>query len=168
MLIYHPIGDPYHCIYRLLSVLLNLSVQRIEWEKLRILDFYMLFPHLLQDVKLPAELRGARSQLNKIMNPYEVLPSPKRLMFELSKIQDNAVKSLVAKGIVDRTEFVQEIVLLNSFIIPQKLKTHISSQQQKNEYWYKFLTSNFASIPLMGEKGLKERTGLMEYRYDII
>lgn len=168
MLVYHPVGDPYHCAFRLLSVLLELASPKIEWEKLRILDFYMLFPHLLKEVRVPDELKGAKAQLKEIAPPYETLPSPKRLMFELSKIQDNAVKSLVAKGIIDRGAFVEEMVLLNAFVVPQKLRDHITNHEQRNTFWYKFLVSDFLAIPLLGIKGLKERTGLMEYRYDIV
>ena len=44
MIIYNPAFDIYHCVYRMISILSNLVNEKIEVDKLRILDFYMVFP----------------------------------------------------------------------------------------------------------------------------
>lgn len=53
MLVYHPAYDAYHCLFRMMAIMENTN--RLEIDKLKILDFYILFPALLSEVKMPRE-----------------------------------------------------------------------------------------------------------------
>lgn len=99
MLIYHPMKDPFNCIYRVLCILQDLKMQNVPYDLIKILDFYVVFPHLLKDIKLPRELIKYRSVLKEVPLPYENLPDARQLMFDISIIQDQAINSMVAKGV---------------------------------------------------------------------
>ena len=57
MLIYHPVHDINHCLYRILALLEISKHKEIDWELIKLMDFYVLFPHQLKNIKpFPMEL----------------------------------------------------------------------------------------------------------------
>ena len=168
MLLYHPLYDAHHCVYRLLMLRRDCVISDLYWDQLKILDFYNLFPHFLSDIRLPRELISRRPLLRRIKKPYEDLPSSKRLVFELGEIQEQTAKSMVAKGIFDRDALVQGKIVVRENMIDKKLLSLIESNPFRDQEWYKFLTTELSLVPVFGADGLKDRTGLMEYRYDAV
>ena len=66
MLIYHPIHDVNHCVYRLLLILESTQHSSIDTDLYRIIDFYTTFPSLLKNIKpFPAELSAFKRVLKK-------------------------------------------------------------------------------------------------------
>lgn len=166
MLTYHPIHDPSHCIFRLLCLMNDIKKEEVSWEQLKILDFYVLFPHFISDMRMPKELSGYRKMLKNISKPYENLPATSRLMFELGKIQERTINSMVAKGLVEKDVFLSGHIKVRFPMIPKKIITSIEDAKFRKEEWYSFLTNLLVQIPTKGKDGIKDRTGLMEYRYD--
>ena len=68
MLIYHPLYDAYHCVFRLLLIIERL--ENVPVATVRLLDFYVLFPARVAKIRLPAELSYGRTLANKSYNPY--------------------------------------------------------------------------------------------------
>ncbi len=168
MIIYHPANDINHCAFRLVTLLSDIPGNMTAFERLKILDFYYLFPHFLVDVKLPRNPIISKQALKKIERPYESLPSPRRLMFQLKSFHSSATRSLVAKGIIDKEHYLRSIIKLDTNRIPNTLLTKIREDQKRVTQWYKLLTEFFISYPLDGKDGLKGRTQLVEYRYDTV
>lgn len=166
MLAYHPIHDPNHCTFRLLCLMHDINEDEVEWDRLKILDFYVLFPHLIAKITFPKEMRGERKKLEGITEPYENLASSEILMAALGKIQDQTIKSLIAKDIIKEEDFLSGKIKEKPDILPQEMCQLIEEAPFRQEVWYKFLTKQLVNINLTGENGLKHRTGLMEYRYD--
>lgn len=167
MLIYHPMKDPFNCVYRVLCLLQDLKVQNVPYDLIKILDFYVVFPHLLKDIKLPKELIKYRPVLKEVKPPYENLPDAKQLMFDISIIQDQAINSMVAKGIFIKNDFISgNLNLRNTYIKRKEIVELIAKSKFRETSWYKILVNDLSKIPLLGSNGLKNRTGLMEYRYD--
>lgn len=165
MIIYHPAYDVHHCAYRFL--LLSETIKKdIEWEKFRILDFFLLFPNLLKNLTLPAEIRGARKVFNNIPEPYENISNPSRLMFELGNIQNACVTSLMAKEILDKEAFASDRIKRTVLELPTGIKLKLDADPIRNESWFIYLANELSEIEFYGSKGFKARCGLMEYRYD--
>lgn len=167
MLAYHPAFDANHCAYRFLHLFFSSGFSALKWDMLRIADFYYLFPHLLKNISpLPTPLSRGRKYFKKISDPYESIPSPKRLLFDLRDIQNSAATSLVAKGIFDREKFNDGIVSIINESIPNALVEDFMTNPLTHEEWFQIFSAEISSLDLIGAKGLKARTGLMEYRYD--
>ncbi len=167
MLIYHPMKDPFNCIYRVLCILQDLKMQNVPYDLIKILDFYVVFPHLLKDIKLPRELIKYRSVLKEVPLPYENLPDARQLMFDISIIQDQAINSMVAKGVFIKNDFISgNLNLRDTYIKRREIVELITKAKFRETSWYKILIDDLSKIPLLGGSGLKNRTGLMEYRYD--
>ncbi len=169
MLIYHPLKDANHCTFRMLSILNDIEVGEISFDLLRLLDFYMLFPHLLKDIApLPQHLSGYKKELKKIKEPYENLPLASKLLFDLYPIQEYCVTSLLAKGIIKEDNFKKVNLIFVRGNLNNEILDLISTSKLKQEVWYKFLIEELPKINFYGTGGLKARTTLMEYRYDAV
>lgn len=104
LLTYHPYNDIYHCTYRLISIIGTLEKLPIEFCKLQIIDFYLVFPNLAKDIKYPKQLGSTattiRKDAAKFPEPYEIIPSKKRLFSGIGDYQIQALHLLKAKNIL--------------------------------------------------------------------
>lgn len=166
MIIYHPAYDINHCAFRFINLLFDIKHNQLEWEKLQILDFYYVFPHLLADIRLPRNQVATKGSLKSISASYESLPNPRRLMFGLKALHNETARALVAKGIFAKELYLKNIIKLSIQKIPGNLICRIEENMKRNTHWYKVLVSVLAEYELNGKDGLKDRTQLMEFRYD--
>jgi hypothetical protein len=149
--IWHPMFDPYHCGFRMLRLLFAKSPQEIEL--LFILDFYLLFPFLLHAASMPEAVRARFRELRveRQQEQFVQVPSPQSLYRDLSVIQRTSLAGLVARGLVDPSEFQKGIVRLDSRSVPAQLASRLMD----------FLVNAFANIGLLGPRGLRNLTGLI-------
>lgn len=167
MLVYHPAFDANHCAYRLIHILIYSENEYLDWEKLRLADFYYLFPCLLSSIKpLPKSLSKARKYFSNIPVPYENIPNPKRIFFDLRDIQNSTIASLISKQIIDRDLFCMGKVSIVKENVPESLVSSFEENIISSEKWFVSLVNGIQEVEISGSKGLKARSGLMEYRYD--
>jgi hypothetical protein len=166
MLNYHPMGDVYHCIFRLLLLVNASNRHDIEWERLRLMDFYFLFPHFLSHMSVPKEYRSFKKIFADIPKPYEETMAPARLYFQLGLIQENAIRSLIAKQYFDRETFLMASTVRKIVEFPEPIKTIVTNDPRISTSWFQPFLTLFLNTSLTGQSGLKLRTGIMEHRYD--
>ena len=168
MLIYHPAYDINHSIYRLLLILDSTVHESLHWDLLKLIDFYVLFPQVIKDIKpFPSNLRAYRQLINNIPDAYELMPNKKRILFELSNIQHTAVQNLIAKDLISVTQFKRKIITRTPTKLPSTLDSIIKDDYRKSEEWFRFVINELPTAIFTGKDGLKSRSGLMEYRYDV-
>lgn len=163
----HPIGDPYHCAYRSLSILGNDLSRGYEKEKFRILDFYFLFPSLLPKIRKTKELGKAIRKLDAdlISPPYQILPHPRTLFRQIEGVQVAAITHLVSKGALDMPSFHAGVIKIADSKLKKTLATK-AFQDNRMKPLLSVISNELSSIQLHGKTGLKDRTSLMEFRYD--
>lgn len=167
MLIYHPVHDINHCIYRILRLLEVSEHSSFSWEQLRLLDFYSIFPHLLRKITpFPRELNAYKKIVNRIPDAYESMPNDRRIFHEMSPIQNTAIHNLIAKSLIDAELYSQQLVARSEVGIPENLAQVLNNDPLTCEEWYLFLVNELPIVDFDGKKGLKSRSSLMEYRYD--
>lgn len=168
MLIYHPIHDLNHSLFRALMILEFSENCEINLDLFRIIDFYTLFPHLIKEIKpFPAELMSYRKIIKDIPEPYERIVNIKRIMFELEAVQTTALQNLLAKGFLDIESFNLKKVRRSKIDLPPVVKSEIACNDTAKSEWFQMLVTSFCNIKVKGKAGLKSRTGLMEFRYDL-
>lgn len=167
MIIYHHKNDVFHCIYRILSIFEMLDSKKIEVGKLKIIDFYLTFPHLLVEVRMPNSTDGRtlKKFAKNLENPYENFPNSKILFSEMGDFQSQAIDILRSKDILTTKD--EWIGIGESFnhegIVKLTAKNSYTSIQI-----FKILVEVFSNCELNGKNGLKNRTSLMEFRYDAV
>ncbi|QHS14664.1 ABC-three component system middle component 5 [Shewanella sp. Arc9-LZ] len=168
MLIYHPAQDINHCVYRLLSIMANTEHQKIKLDTYRLIDFYTLFPYLVSLIKpLPKPLNKHKSKFLNIPEPFEALKNTRRILFELENLQTIAIQNLLAKNILDKECFEKGFIKRTDLSLPQPLADELNNSNLAQEEWFIALIEALPNVKFEGKTGLKARTGLMEYRYDL-
>ena len=167
MLIYHPAYDINHCLYRMLLILEHSNHKEFEWDLFRLLDFYVLFPHLMKRIRpFPISLKKYKKFINQIPEAFELIPNSNRVLFELNDFQNVAISNLISKDLVDINSFQLKTVKRTLRELPLPLAQSIIASKQKDAEWFKFIINELPSTIFRGEKGLKSRNNLMEFRYD--
>ena len=165
MLIYHPAFDAYHAAFRFLLLLQATSKNEMKFARLRILDFYLLFPSELTEMTLPKDLVSHRKHWKSSTNKYNDIIDPRRIFNELEPFQVSGLQLAIASGFVVFNKS-RDHVSLSSRSLPTSLSSQLDKSTRSQADLLEFLTKSFSSIDLYGRDGLKARTRLFEYRYD--
>lgn len=169
MLIYDYALDPYHCSIRILAMcMFGVWASEVHAEQVRILDYFLVYPSKVASIRLPAEYKTIRYSANEMANPYRYSPSKRAAFERMRPVFYAAASGLVAAGLLDLTSFERGVLKF----LPEKLSPEMAASIQRYKARQSivgnFVLSALAAIPLNGPDGLKHRTGLLEYRYDIV
>jgi hypothetical protein len=167
MLLYTPAYDPYHCALRILSILHAIYPAHLEKEKLSILDAYLAIPSLLNEFKCPQNFIKKRNKVLPKPSPYNQYYDPQKLFDKISRIQDSTLRNLASIDLISLEKLRDNVILLNIEKIEDTLQEAISNTHSIKPDLFEFLTHDLSTIDLLGPNGLKKRSGLMEYRYDL-
>lgn len=167
MIIYHQRNDVFHCIFRVLSIFAILDTKKIEADRLKIIDFYFTFPHMLKNITIPRSTGSI--QLSKwaqtLSVPYENIPNNKIIFSEMGDFQLLALDILISKDILT---YENEFLTIGSNFKNIDIQRLVEDNTYTSNRMFKSLVDIFISNNLYGPNGLKHRTGLMEYRYDAV
>ena len=166
MLIYHPAFDMYHCMFRILRLLSKLPEQAYEVERIRILDFYLLFPEQLNNVRFPREAVTYRKSFRNDINPFERIEDPLRIFLRLESYQKEALNCLASYNLIDSELLAESKIQRTDNELPNELVEAIEKATDRFPEVMELLTGPFRNIDLYGKSGLKARTQLFEHRYD--
>lgn len=171
MIVYNQAYDLYHTIFRFLQFLNRFGKDDlIEIEKLRIWDFYLLFPSKIHSIRLKREESDIRKLKNRFIkdsnNPYERITENRKIFEKLQPYHLAALNCIASYGIIDKSLLNQHrISIINKEILTEFVEKYEElSDKEKNVI--SLMTSHFNQLSLFGADGLKSRTGLMESRYD--
>ena len=165
MLTYHPAFDSYHCIFRVLLLLDKLENQSFDVDLIKILDFYLCMPPALSKFKYSSTLSKNKRWGKSFENSNNSSDNYRLLFYEVSRIQDAVFFYLASIGFVDGKQLKNGQLRLEDSL---DLSNFISERMDSvNQELLDFLTSELAPFPLLGKGGLKDRSSLMDHRYDI-
>jgi hypothetical protein len=166
MLVYNPVFDAYHCVFRMLAIL-ELS-ESIELDRLRILDFVLCFPSTVTTFKLAKDLGKVKAAAKALENPYREAMAADRVFLSLRPTQDGALGCLAAAGFVARSALSIGRVTRTAVSIPREIETRLVDLMKRESFYFNAIALSLINMPLLGPGGLKDRSGLMEYRYDSV
>lgn len=167
MLVYHPIYDVNHCLYRMLLVLETSMHKTFEWDTFRLMNYYLVFPQLLKEIHpLPVQLRSYKKAINEIPASYVELPNPKRTLFDLGTLQNMAANHMAAKKFINFNFQKSNAVIVKNYTISNEILNCIKNDPARKNSWFKLIVDELPLLNLRGKNGLKKRSGLMEFQYD--
>jgi hypothetical protein len=171
MIVYNQAFDLYHTIYRFLQFLNRFDNDVvIEVERLRIWDFYLLFPCKVHDIRLKqneSDIRKIRKEFIKdVNNPYERISEERKIFEKIKPYQLAALNCIASYGIIDKTLLNQQrISIIQKDILTEFVK-NFEELSPKEKNVITLMTSHYFQLSLFGLDGLKNRTNLMESKYD--
>ena len=171
MITYNPAFDLYHSIFRMAHILQRMEEgESFEIDKVRIWDFYLLFPDKVHTIHLrqnESNLRKYRSNfIKKANNPYEYCGDNRKLFEWIKPVQVSALSCLVSCGILNKDAYLTgRINVLNREALDAFIqKAGTLSFKENNSLSFLSILSH--GLPLTGINGLKARTELLESKYD--
>lgn len=170
-LTYNEAFDPYHAVFRFLRLHLACDIGvKLPFDTLRILDFYLLFPFRLQAMKLYASDTGWRkiSKTYEDRAPYGTMPEDITIFARMESFQRAAAASLVHSGYLAPEAWDENEVQFTPEALPSAVAKRCSAVNAQMAEIVDILCQIKSRYPLGGRDGLKDRTGLLEYRYDPI
>lgn len=170
---YQPAFDPYNAVFRILQLRKGGWLDRtMPYDALRIADFFLLFPFFLQDNdnRYKPEHRAIRAVGRKYeaVKPYSRLPDKRTLLRRIEPFQVAAIGSLVSAGFVQAEGWEQKMVKATKAELPEALSIRLEDENSSNSELIEAILKLLYEYPLTGKDGLKHRTGLLEYRYDVV
>ena len=146
--------------------MLTEKVKKLEYSKLRILDYYICFPAEIAEISLPKDLKKIRADAKAAKNRFRGPVSPLRTFHDLEQIQNSATRLLAASGVFDSKDLEEGFIRRTSQALPTVFSKPTSASLNQYGTLIDFVITTLSEVPLHGDRGLKRRTGLMEYRYD--
>ena len=166
MLTYHPAFDTYHCVYRTLLLTTKLTTSSIEVERMRIWDFYFVFPQEIKNISFPQELLLLKRTFRFAPNPYEGIVDPHRIFERMKPFQLAALNYLAAYGFIESEELTKHFIKRTDKPIPQELLAHMNQLDEPQKYVIDLVQSPLNNLSLYGDRGLKYRTKVLDFKYD--
>jgi hypothetical protein len=166
---YHPAFDAFHAIFRFLRLKFRQDVSDIEVDKLRILDYYLLFPWRASAIRLAQKDLGVRRIAKRLekQQDYATLPNGEALLERMRASQIAALQTMAQDGVIDPMHLRNGVVKFKAFSLPSELKKRIDNKNEE-EADKMAIIDVLSAYPLLGTDGLKGRTSLLEHRYDKI
>lgn len=165
MLLYHPAFDLNHANYRIMLLLRALSPEYVEPDKLRILDFFFLFPAEIHSIRQPDKKFKTAFQSYA---HYEEMTNPSKVFYQIEPIFSSALSLMKSRGVVvnKASRFADEFIGLDYEKVPAEIKERIESAISENAQLIEFLSKTLSKYPLRGADGLKDRTKLLPFKND--
>jgi hypothetical protein len=163
MLSYHPALDPYHTALRILQVFTYDTSRKLYKHDVRIIDFYMLFPELIKNIRTTKEHMYEKKRISPDENKYFTPKKPESVFGKMEEIHDAAFNMLLTTGIIKRD---QDKYIISDDVSGYSIVEMAKSKNKDKEDVLSLLMSLEREVPSVGEDSLKDRSGLDEYRYD--
>ena len=171
MILYNNAFDLYHTIFRMLHLLSKIEEDKvIEIDRIRIWDYYLLFTKEIFNIK-PTKNKKEYNQLLKKLNikknnPYQQIYDQRKTLEKIKPYQLSALNCLASYNIIDKEYLLKEEVKINSFDLLKRYTQATGDLSDREKNIIIIMTSFFRDISLIGNNGLKERSNLMESKYD--
>ncbi|WP_047428755.1 ABC-three component system middle component 5 [Acinetobacter sp. neg1] len=167
MLIYSPAFDVSHCVFRILYILNMLDEKTIiETDKIQIIDFYLAYPACIKEFKFPLDLSETKNNFKDIRKEYRNPINNNETFKKINTLQKRALMNIISQGFLDVENYKKGYIKKTDKRFTSELKRHLSHFSfYGNQLLPIVLVVTLLNIDLNGEKGLKARSGLMEYRY---
>jgi hypothetical protein len=142
----------------------------VELDRLRIWDFYLLFPDKVHQIKLKRPENDIKLLIKRFIkekdNPYNEVFDSKKVFEKIRPYQMAALNCLASYGVINKDLLKENRVSIISNETLRSFQVKFEDLSDKEKNVIAIMTSHFYYISMFGVDGLKDRTGLMESRYD--
>jgi len=171
MITYNQAFDLYHTIFRFLQFLNKFEESTsIEIERLRIWDFYLLFPSKVHEITLKRTESDVKKLLKQYIkdkgNPYDKVVENRKVFEKIKPYQLAALNCIASYGIIEKATLTQQLVVISNKTVLEQFAQQLENLSPKEQNVINIMTSHFNQISLFGTDGLKSKTNLMESKYD--
>jgi hypothetical protein len=168
---YQPALDPFNAAYRFLRLRSVFDLgDVVHINHFRILDFYLLFPFRIGEIRLAPKHQKFKKLAGKFSHkkPYGPMPESSEIFVRMQPMQTAALGTIAAWKLIDAEAFARKEVRITGEALPNPVDSRILEQNENEADLMEFMRVLAKEYVLEGASGLKARTQLMEYRYDAL
>lgn len=168
---YQAAFDPFHAMYRDLRIFHAINpFQCLFVDQVRILDFYVLYPFKISGIRFTPQHRRFRALADDYEHaqPYGSQPDDAQIFARMKPMQLAALETLAEKKIIDAAELKNGKVKRTKISLPPELAERVSIANANEPKLMEAISVLASEYPFLGQNGLKDRTGLLEHRYDAV
>lgn len=170
-LTFQPALDPFHAMFRLLRIqAATPNATPISVDHARIIDFYLAFPFKIEGIRLQPSHKKFRALSRAYLHTrtYGEQPEDAQLFSRMAPMQLAAMETLAANGVYDANLLRSSWLSPGGADVPAPLRDRVEEKNEAERDLVNFLELLATEYSMSGPNGLKHRTGLMEYRYDVL
>lgn len=170
-LTYNEAFDPYHTAFRYLRLHVACGISdALPFDKFRIMDYFLLFPFRIQNMRFLNEDRGWRGLSRAYIKhaPYGELPDDHSIFSKMEPFQRAAATGLAESNIISSVAWQRGEIAFTRNDLPQPVYQRCEHLNERMQDIMAVLCRIMRNYPLNGPDGLKHRTGLIEHRYDTV
>lgn len=167
MLLYNKALDPYHTLLRFIVIITSVDKKVIEDERLRIFDFILANPSHIEKMSLGQELSQEKNIFKKYRSNYNHF-DPIMLFESMRPIQQAVVSSLLEMTVLTNLEGTTRYQINLANLSEQLTEMAQDKHNSIPKDVVTFIKSYLVNFDLLGNKGLKGASKLMEYKYDLV
>jgi hypothetical protein len=139
-------------------------------DHVRILDFYLLFPFRVDGIRLMPQHRRYRRLATQYgsTKPYGEQPEDKLVFNRMEPMLISAFATLAQNELLNHADWQRGEIKSTAAYVPEPLAQRVKDINSEQRELIEFLEVLASEYGLLGLNGLKDRTGLLEFRYDAI
>lgn len=137
-------------------------------DELRLLDFYLVFPFLIEHIRLMPKHRSYRNLARNYARPYSEQPEDRVVFQRMRPIQFAALETLAVNELLEVQALEVGRAQATAKEPSPQLLRRIATANKRDGALLEFLGVLAKEYPFEGPGGLKDRTGLLEFRYDAV
>ncbi|MEG3170556.1 ABC-three component system middle component 5 [Sphingomonas sp. LB3N6] len=158
---FYPHQDVYHTAFRALA--LARITGGIKDDAYRIVDYFTIFPFDLPIIRHRGAQKKRLAEQFASVKPYKWYASPSSTFLQLAEYQTIALDMLRERDLIER----QELRLTELFAVDAGLMAEFDGFVERMSPVINYILGLNAEYGLYGEGGLKDRSTLMTFKYDV-
>jgi hypothetical protein len=165
---FQPAFDPFHAVYRFLRLWPILERGPLSCDTVRILDFYLLFPFRIRNIRFTRPHMRYRKLAAAYAStrPYGEQPEDRTVFARMEPMQNAALDTLASHEMIEPSQLALGQVEITDLPLPEDIAVRVAAANSRDADLIEFLGVLASEYELLGPNGLKARTELMEFRYD--
>ena len=147
--------DPFHSVFRLLRLRGLTQAHQLYRDQLRVLDFYLVFPFRIHEIRLTREQRSLKKLAVDYAShkPYGELPDSNVLFDRMRPISDAAMETMAARGFYETDALERGDIRDTKKATPAELQERIATLNAEQADLLKFVDTLASSFMFFGPRG---------------
>lgn len=164
-LAFYPEHDAHHAAFRALCIRTRISALPIS--AYRIVDYFFLNPYDLGSFRMPGSTQRKIAAKFEYLRPYKRNTEPAAAALHMWQFQQAALTVLARRNFIVPAALSDERVQFTDESLSGDLRAKVESDALLKKDVMDFLIDAMTRFPLGGSGGLKDRSGLLDFRYDV-
>lgn len=165
-LAFYPEFDAHHAAFRALCI--GTKFRSFPVQTYRIVDYFYLNPFDLHTFRMTGVAHKKISAKFDHLRPYHRSTEPAAAALHMWQFEQSALTMLARRDFISAAALAADTVSFTPHqAIPDTLKEAMRDDLEAKSEVLDFLVGVVGRFPLSGKGGLKDRSGLLDFRYDV-